>query len=546
MFRRFAAAARLTRAPRAILGASDPERLINLGRLVTALFAVLAIYLDPTQPSNLLGESEMVLNAYVLFSVVMVLIPVRRSFDDKVHIIIHGVDVLVLGSLSLMTNELTSPFFAFLPFILLATTMRWGMVGAFLGAMVLEAVLIVVAWPDLEDGESELNVLIMRSAYFLVAAAMLGYFGASRDASRRRLARLADWPSDAVEGTRDRWLNSLLNHAAAVLGDPRLVVVWEDEERGTSMLAHWESGRLDVSRIDPSDAWLTETGAHGLLRSRRDMANGQDSPLLQQSGALRHLSRQRTRCIYSKPFSGIRYQGRLFVLDPDCSSEEGDSLTEIIAVRIGSELERLALMEQMAESARAEERVRLARDLHDSILQDMTAAGLQLKAATASMPESLRPSLRAISALIVDQQRRIRLFVENFRPSSSSSDVALSALLADQANWLRERWRCEVVARVETQGIRIPEPLSSEISHLVAEATANAVRHGGASRVELTARRLHDRLEMEIEDNGRGLDPPHRGSFRPTSLTNRVQDLGGNLSVLRHNPGVSLRIELPI
>src|SRR3546814_8353267 len=80
--------------------------------------------------------------------------------------------------------------------------MRWGLGGAILGAVVLETVLFAVGLPDLQDGESELNIFVTRSAYFAVAATMLGYFGAYRERSRQRLAQLADWPFDAIAGNR--------------------------------------------------------------------------------------------------------------------------------------------------------------------------------------------------------------------------------------------------------------------------------------------------------------------------------------------------------
>src|SRR3546814_16581946 len=91
----------------------------------------------------------------------------------------------VLGCLAVLTDELASPFFSFLPFVLLVTTMRWGLGGAILGAVVLETVLFAVGLPDLQDGESELNIFVTRSAYFAVAATMLGYFGAYRERSRQ-------------------------------------------------------------------------------------------------------------------------------------------------------------------------------------------------------------------------------------------------------------------------------------------------------------------------------------------------------------------------
>ena len=252
------ATAAIGRWPSEALEAFDPEWLICIGRLVTSVFAWIAIYLDPTQPAHYFRESEFVLGGYILFAMVLVLLPKRPPPDAPIHLLSHAIDVIVLGGLSFLTDELTSPFFAFLPFILLATTMRWGMAGAIGGALALETVLIVVGWPDVEDGDSELNILIMRSAYFLVAAFMLGYFGASRDRSRRRLARLADWPFDAITKDRGPWLQSLLQHPAAVLGEPRLLAIWQDQEEPEGSVAYWDQGKLKLVDIKDPQFWLDQ------------------------------------------------------------------------------------------------------------------------------------------------------------------------------------------------------------------------------------------------------------------------------------------------
>lgn len=54
---------------------TDPERLICLGRVITAVFAILAIYLDPTRPNSLLYESRIVLGFYLLLAIALVIFP---------------------------------------------------------------------------------------------------------------------------------------------------------------------------------------------------------------------------------------------------------------------------------------------------------------------------------------------------------------------------------------------------------------------------------------------------------------------------------------
>ncbi|SCW72369.1 Histidine kinase [Sphingobium faniae] len=537
--------ARVAARPANLLLSVDPQTLIGVARLITAVFALLAIYLDPTKPAYLTTETRATLVLYLLFSVALTIWPMRQRLDHPVHLLSHGIDLVVIGGLALITDELSSPFCAFLPFILLVTTVRWGLLGAVVGAIALEGVLLLVGWPDLDDGESELNILIMRSAYFLVAAIMLGYFGASRDLSRSRLERLAAWPNLPSADTHI-WLGSLLRHAANVLGDPQLIVFWQDQEKTTGMVAIWRKGHLEIAEVSDTALWsaidaelLQPADATAAFRRILHLfARSPCAPPCLKPAA-------RLRRAYSAPVSGIRYRGELFVINPTCYLEEGASLTAIIAARVTSELERLALMGDIAQSARTEERARLARDLHDSILQDLTAASLRLKATMAHVPEQAKAGLALVNAVILDQQRRVRHYVENVQ--LAKEDGSLETTLRNCAASLRQQWNCDIHVEVEPQQLVLPGTMTLEISKLLAEATANAVRHGGATQLELEAALEQKALQLRIVDNGAGMaDTPPATCRPPGSIAARVADLHGEFAITRTAPGLAMLIQLPV
>lgn len=89
---------------------AEPERLVSIGRLVTAAFAILAVYLDPTRPVSLLYECRAILSLYILFSVLLVILPLRKPLDSSIHLLVHVIDAVILAWLALLTDELTSPF----------------------------------------------------------------------------------------------------------------------------------------------------------------------------------------------------------------------------------------------------------------------------------------------------------------------------------------------------------------------------------------------------------------------------------------------------
>lgn len=514
---------------------ADPEWLIGLGRLVTAAFAAIAIYFDPTQPGRLADEARLLTLGYVVFAL-LALIPIRRPVDSRLHLLTHAADIVVLGWLLHLTDELTSPFFAFFHFTLFAAAIRWGMTGALLGAVVLELLLFVIGLPDLEDGVSELNLMIMRSAYFLVAAFMLGYFGAYRSRSRHRLARLAAWPR--VQPVRDdAWLRDILAHAFDVLRAERLVVAWQDADEAGGTVATYAQNSLATAEVHDVSLWSTvdggERGGDAALLAALDRSLDRAAPV-----------RNHIENVSAAAIAGLRYRGHLLVVNARYPHEEIGSLAAIVASRISYELERRALMREVATSARVQERVRLARDLHDSVLQDLTAAGLKLKAAARGVAPEVEPLLDDVAQIIADQQRRIRGFVEGTRVGAS--DTVRTSTLARYVEQLERQWDCEIHLTTHPEGLCVSEAMADDLAQIISEATSNAVRHGAATRVDLAVTLQHGTLRLGIADNGTGVaDDAAAAARRPLSLGARVADLAGKLAVVRQRPGFALLIELP-
>ncbi|NWK97030.1 two-component sensor histidine kinase [Sphingobium lactosutens] len=523
--------------------AADPEWLISWGRLIAVLFAALAIYLDPTRPARSLSEVRAVLAVYLLFSLCMACGLLRRPLTHPTHLVAHGIDVLALAILVYLTDELASPFFPFVPFILLATTMRWGMRGAVLGALAMEIMMIAVGWQDLTDGESELNLLIIRSAYFLIAAAMLGYFGACRARSSHRFAQLAGWSAAPADMDRRMWLQDVLDHAARLLGAQRLLLVWRDQERQSSHIVMFGPDGLQA-RDDLAPAFWQDRTASFKAQLLSPKVEAAEISAIATATGWRQLTIDPHR-LRSAPFGGSRNIGRLFMFDAPFQHEDTSALARITALRIGHEIERFDLMKAMEDRARDQERVRLARDLHDSVLQDLTAASLQLKAIGAGLSAKAREPLSGVSSMLAEQQRRIRIFLENNWPADPVS-MQLSASLMQTVDLLRDQWGCEIALNVDPAGMEASAALHRELAQLLCEATANAVRHGGATRINVDLFAGPDKIRMDIADNGCGMRPQGGHVSMPRSLRSRVEHLAGSLAIVRHAPGLAMTIEMPV
>jgi signal transduction histidine kinase len=198
-------------------------------------------------------------------------------------------------------------------------------------------------------------------------------------------------------------------------------------------------------------------------------------------------------------------------------------------------------------AARAE-RVRLVRDIHDTVLQDLAAANLMLRSALGLPPETARETLADAGALIADQQRRIRQIARNDGDEPAPQAKLVGDDLAALSAALGHQWRCGVSVDLRPPDC-VPAGLAADVSLILREAVANAVQHGHATRIEAVAERTGDTLRLELSDDGHaraGESADGSGAIRPASLAGRVADLGGSMSATRTDAGVVLTLDLPI
>jgi hypothetical protein len=163
-------------APRATGGESRRvERVLATARLFLASSALLAIYLDPTQPTHYAAVAYGLLALYLLYSLLLfVVLPRKAEPSARFSQMTHVADVIWPVAVTLFTAGPDSPFFVLFSFVLLAAAYRWGFHETLLTALAAVALLFVEALlvsfgseaTPLLQGEFELNRLIMRSTTF--------------------------------------------------------------------------------------------------------------------------------------------------------------------------------------------------------------------------------------------------------------------------------------------------------------------------------------------------------------------------------------------
>jgi signal transduction histidine kinase len=547
------------------------ERIIAQGRIILCALSLLGIWLDPIQLGNSATAAKVLL-AYSALALALLVFPFRRLPGPLAGYVVHATDIGFLAALVIVSQARSGPFFAFFAIvILLAAALRWDWQGVLATSVVLGVIMLVVgAVGSLSASATEsdgfaVNRAIVRGVDLIAVGGFLAYFSALRVRRREQLSKLADWPGPDPSDMRSPSLATVLSHCTGSLEVPRMLVVWEETDEPFVNVAVWKDnayehtreiagGLDDFLRSKPhSDSiFMTSDVRSGFV----DMQNGAarlKTPIMNEE----LIRRFQIRSVGTAPFAGILCRGRVFILDRGSWGDFLLLLIKFVASRVGMELDRQILQRQSEEAAAARERVRLTRDLHDGILQSLTAARIQLKLLSDSHPdEDAESRVNMIKQLLNNEQIRIRDFVQQTLPKSNAgTDLALCRDLERVISELSELWECPISFSVDPQDASVPAKLSAHLSLMLAEAISNAVRHGRPSTIRVGIRKTNEDIAIEIQDDGHGMlgsacrsddKEPADPGLDPVSLRGRVVELGGSLDIRSSPLGTELQIRVPL
>ncbi|GAW48366.1 MULTISPECIES: sensor histidine kinase [unclassified Nocardioides] len=212
--------------------------------------------------------------------------------------------------------------------------------------------------------------------------------------------------------------------------------------------------------------------------------------------------------------------------------------------RAGKDRERLLRSAMDASDA---ERRRIARDLHDGVVQDLagTAFSVSAVARNPETPPDARDTLTAAGTSLRSGLTSLRSLLAEIHPPDLHAEGLASAL----ADLIAPAAAAGIQASVSVEGT---ETVSNQDAALVwrvaQEAVRNAIRHSGASTIAVTVRGNGDGITLEVVDDGTGFDPagardPDRYGLR--GLRSLVADSGGTLEV-RSSPGEGTTVRMEV
>jgi signal transduction histidine kinase len=537
-------------------------RVISLARFVLAGVFLFAIWMDPSQPSRYASQAYAILIGYLAAAALYLAVTWNDWWrESRLAPAAHVVDILLFGVMVFLTEGYTSPFFTFFVFIILSATIKWGWRGTMLSAGAVILLFFGAGWASLRwgGGELELTRFLIRGTYLVVLSGVLVWFGINQRSTYLRelgpFRKLVDFNPLELP------VKQALEYSASHLGAERAVfVLWDEEEPWVELSvldASFVCERKAPDAMDP----LVHPHLDGCVfifderqgRALRRINSGED----ERVSGLDHpvhpdiAARGGSAEGIAIPIRPGRYGGYIFAFDIPGLCTDDLAAAERLSEEISSAFHRATAVSISEESTATRTRLSFARDLHDSVIQLLAGTSFRLEGIrnSAAAGRDIVPEVDALQQELSIEQRELREFIKQLQDGRNrKGSPAMCQTLRDLLERLGRQWGAECELLRCPEGLRLSPQLEHDTCQLVREAVANAVRHGKAKKISVSADTGDTGLSLIVADDGAGfVVQPEGGAVppKPWSLNERVHELGGSLALYSSERGSRITISIP-
>jgi signal transduction histidine kinase len=242
--------------------------------------------------------------------------------------------------------------------------------------------------------------------------------------------------------------------------------------------------------------------------------------------------------------AGAAAFGNLYLTEKEGGFTDEDVVfIEALSRIAGSAVQTARLQGRLRQVAIVEDRERIARDLHDSVIQDLFAVGLGLQSVSGRVTD------KGVSSVLDESVDRLDDAVESLRAFifelhvMADSPAALDENLQELISRMGSAYPSEVTLDIEIDDSLDPE-LEEELVKIVTEALSNALRHADASHVMVVTKAVDGHWSVKVVDNGVGFNleetMPGMGLL---NLKTRASKLGATYSI-ESQPGTGTTVEV--
>lgn len=537
---------------------SVDDRMISLMRLILALSALLITFIDPSEPDRLVAVTYGALVVYSIYGAVLYYLSPRLPLS-----ISHWIDVgcfLVLVALSSGTNSI---FFFFFFFAILVASFRWGFKAGLRVTIVSALCFALIGYATAAQSNFELNRFLLRPVYLLVLGYMIAYWGGHEIKLKRRLNLLKEINllANARFGVSET-IGALLERLASFYeADDCWLIISDVEADAPRLFRLSQSQTVDAVAGEPLpprvvQSLLAPAADIGILYQRaaqtglwrRETIYAVDlRQKLECSSELKTIARSLATQFEMPAYISVPTQyrkrniGRLFLVARPGVFESSDlEFLMQVAEQAMPVVQNIRLLDRLATTAAEHERQRLARDIHDSVIQRYI--GLQYKVAAIrnklAQGANVSADVDHLFAMTVSEVSNLRGFAQGLK----ESDLREGFLPAVRrfASQFSNNYNLEV--QVVSEGeIIIKDRLAAELIQIVQEGLSNIRKHTSATTSRISVERVNGTLALTIENN-RATEP-----FTPRSIAERAHELGGEVKVIcGPDDRTVVRVQIPL
>ena len=225
-------------------------------------------------------------------------------------------------------------------------------------------------------------------------------------------------------------------------------------------------------------------------------------------------------------------------------------------VEVSSELQIVTSRPQYVNGQTKEEileleRHRLARELHDSVSQQLFAAMMMMSALTeqaekTDSSEMFRKQLRMVTDIINASQSEMRALLLHLRPVNLEGKrlkQGIEQLLKELQN------KIQISLKWEIEDVKLSNSIEDHLFRIVQELLSNTLRHAKANELEVYLHKINNNLLLRVIDDGTGfnMNENKTGSYGLNNIKERVSGIGGTVKIISFKgQGTSIEIKVPL
>jgi len=562
--------------------AARVEQVLAPARIGVALFCLIAFNVNPTRYP---APAHALIVAYLGQSLALaLLLRAKHGLRTEPLVAVHLLDLTWAAAISLVTDGPNSPFFGLFVFSILAAAYRWGLRATLTTAVLAIAVLFGqvllvtlggTAGGRFLDRPVEFDLVITRCSYVLIGALLLGYMAetekelrAESTAAARLIGKVR--AEVGMPGTLQEVSRDLLG----LFDAERLLLVMYGTRTGR--LFFWEATQgappADLSNrtaeLDPAQRGMylfrASSDAWAAVRRRGDSSfrvmavDGEGRRLRNPSCAWP------AHFLEAYPFRSLvavsltfreEWEDRLFLLDPARTGLREIRFLRTLVRQVGPAIYNVYLLSRLRARVGAIERARMARDLHDGVIQSLIGLETQIAALrreTGSAPPQVCARLAEIQELVRQEVAGLRELLLRMKPLGLDPR-RLPEYLVDLVDRFHRETGIAAHFFCELDEVALRPRVCTELARIVQEALANVRKHSGARKVVVRFDGSDGQWKLTIDDDGEGFGFSGRLSLAeldaarlgPLVIKERVRSIGGDLSI-DSAPGGGALLEITV